>query len=461
MSGIVVQKFGGTSVGSGERIKAVARIVSDTARTNPVIAVVSAISPEKKANGTTSLLLKAAEASVEGKPFREMLDLIKANHEDAISTVISSETLAKEACSFVSAELERVACFLDAISVIKEMSPTSMDHVVSAGEKLSAFLLAHALSDAGTEAEYVDLSDVVPACDECSNGGFFDKVQEALVKRCEDKVNRVVPVLTGFFGPVPGGIIERVGRGYTDFTAAMVAAGFGNGETKELQVWKEVDGICTADPRRVESAKLLTEISAVEASELTHFGSEVLHPFTMERVTSARVPIRVKNTFKPDGPGTCVHARPPEHSHPVSAITAKKGITVLTLTSNRMYNTYGFLAKTFSILRDHGVVVDLVSTSEVSISFTVEQGANIESAQRELEKLGQVEVRSKSAILAAVGENMKSEVGTAARFLSALAQSGIRVSMISKGASQVNISCVIAENDVDQALPCVHDAFFE
>jgi aspartate kinase len=267
-------------------------------------------------------------------------------------------------------------------------------------------------------------------------------------------------VVTGFFGMVPGGLLRAVGRGYTDFTTALIAAGLGAREAEEMQVWKEVDGIYTADPRKVPTARVLARVSPAEAAELTYFGSEVLHPFTMERVVSARVPIRIKNTFRPDAPGTVISADSGTPSR-VTAVTAKRGVTVVTITSNRMVNAYGFLARVFSALEKHGVVVDLVSTSEVSISCTVERHDDAERARHDLEAVGQVQILPGRAILAMVGERMKFAIGTAGKMFSTLGTAGVNIELISQGASEINISCVVREDDVEKGLQAIHAAFVE
>ena len=470
MAGIVVQKFGGTSVGSAERLSQVANIIKDSCQTKSVIAVISALSPERKANGTTSLLIKATEQTLKSLPFEQELSIITSNHIQAVEGVIHDPKLKEETLKFVNDEILRVRTFLAALAVIKECSPASMDNIICAGERLSAFVLSRALMSVGINAEYIDLSDIVDWQIYSFSNNFFDEVQNAIAKRCMPKQLEsanaqgyaiyTVPVVTGYFGPVPGGMLEQVGRGYTDFTAAMITSGLGRDLVSELQVWKEVDGICTADPRRVKDAKLLSEISAIEASELTHFGSEVLHPFTVERVTEHSIPIRVKNTFNPQNEGTCVLPSTTSQTSQISAITVKAGITVVTLTSNRMFNTYGFLAKTFDILRDGGIVVDIVATSEISISFSVEKEANIKLIKPQLEALGKVYIEPNRAILAVVGQNIRASAGTAGKLFSALANENINVGMISKGASGVNISCIIAQDDIDKALPEVHKAFF-
>ncbi|MCC6933126.1 MAG: aspartate kinase [Deltaproteobacteria bacterium] len=456
---IIVKKFGGTSVGSGERLKLVSNIIKNTAKSNKVIVVVSAMSPEKKTSGTTSLLLKAADCAVSDQPFNDVIEQITSYHAQAIREAINSPAIVERCERFVIEELSRLSSFLHAIRIIGELTPISLDNVIAVGEKLSAYILAQTLNDHGMRAEYKDLSSIVDKRYKNIDGDFFKMLQERIANFCRVQ-DDTIPVVTGYFGPVPGGMIEKIGRGYTDFTSALLTAGLASDLVEELQVWKEVDGVCTADPRKVKGAMVLDEISASEAAELTHFGSEVLHPFTMERVTMAKIPIRVKNTFNPDYPGTRIVNSAPTHKRPVTAITAKKGITVVTITSNRMYDTYGFLAQVFNVLKKHGVVVDLVSTSEISISFTVEKAGYVEKAKADLEALGKINIIQDQSILAVVGENMRYDYNCTFKLFGALATEKIQVGMISKGEMQVNISCVIKDEEVERALPVVHSAFF-
>ncbi len=453
---IIVQKFGGTSVGNAERLRNVAAIIQRTLPHNEVVAVVSALSGTTKAEGTTSLLLAAARAAVEGGRFADELSQVAENHRAAAAAIATTE--AREAAlAFITSELERLDAFLSAIRVIRELSPRSQDAVLATGERLSARLLTGVLEGEGRRARFVDLSAIVPEDEREVDPAFFRRLQGRLAEFCRPAGD--VPVVTGFFGMVPRGLLGAVGRGYTDFTAAMIAAGLGNSVAREMQVWKEVDGIFTTDPRKVKSARVLPRISPAEAAELTYFGSEVLHPFTMERVVAANVPIRIKNTFNPDAPGTVIapYETPPQGQ--VTAVTAKRGITAVTITSNRMFNAHGFLARVFSALERHGVVVDLVSTSEVSISCTVEKLAEVERARPDLTELGAVTLTPGRAILAIVGEGMKFARGTAGKLFATLGEAGVNVEMITQGASEMNISCVVEEADTARGLEAIHAAF--
>ena len=459
---IIVQKFGGTSVGTGERLHKVADIIERTLAQHSVIAVVSAMSGRVKTEGTTTLLLQAGQRAEEGAAFDAPLASIEKNHLRATGEALSSRALRDEVESWLRGELSWLGNFLEAIRVIRELSPRSQDVLMAVGERFAAYLVAAVLGERGLPAALVDLTFAVPEEEQTVDPGFFRRLQEHLAAQCAPDGGRV-PVVTGFFGMVPGGLLRAVGRGYTDFTAALISAGLSRDQVHELQVWKEVDGVYTADPRRVPAARVLASITPREASELTYFGSEVLHPFTMERVVAAEIPIRIKNAFNPDAPGTVITQRDPKSGTAMraTAVTAKGGITVVTITSNRMYNAYGFLAGVFNKLANYEVVVDLVSTSEVSVSFTIDRLDEIRRAKRQLEELGKVEITPGRAILAMVGEGMKFAKGTAGLMFSSLGASGINIEMISQGASEMNISCVIKEEDAEKGLRTVHHAFLE
>ncbi|MCC6808103.1 MAG: aspartate kinase [Deltaproteobacteria bacterium] len=457
--GIIVQKFGGTSVGNADRLQSVAEIVERTKKKQPVIAVVSAMSGTTKSEGTTSLLLAAADVALKGASFDPQIDKIDRNHVHAVEGAVKDAARREETIAFVRDELKKLRSFLRAIRVIRELSPRSQDNIMAVGERLSARVLAAVIADRGHETVFHDLSLVVPEDEAEVDPAFFKRLQTRLAEVVAPKGSEI-PVVTGFFGMVPRGLLRAVGRGYTDFTTAMIAAGLGSGRCDEMQVWKEVDGIFTADPRKIPAARALPRISAAEAAELTYFGSEVLHPFTMERVVAANVPIRIKNTFKPDAAGTVI-TRYDDDPGQVTAVTAKRGITVLTIESNRMVNAHGFLARVFSALEKQAVVVDLVSTSEVSISCTIEKKDDAERAKMELEALGlgQVTVSAGRAILAIVGEGMKYTPGTAGKMFKTLGDAECNVEMISQGASEINISCVVREDDVPKGMAAVHAAF--
>jgi aspartate kinase len=287
---------------------------------------------------------------------------------------------------------------------------------------------------------------------------FYDYLAGRLNKVVGEHANDYICVVTGFFGPCPGSLLTSIGRGYTDLTAALVAVGV---NASELQIWKEVDGIFTADPRKVKNARLLAKISPQEAAELTYYGSEVIHPFTMEQVMRSNIPIRIKNTFSPNGDGTLItlmSQSPADLRVKLpTAVTVKDNISVLNIHSNRKTVSHGFLAKIFLILDKFGIVSDLIACSEVHVSIAFGSESKFTNAVSELKKIATVEVVDQQAILSLVGKHMKNMVGISAKLFGVLASNGINIEMISQGASEINISCVIKESEAQKALVLVHD----
>jgi len=451
----VVQKFGGTSLGKADRMRSVAEIVKSSLQNDRVVLALSAMSSYIKAEGTTSRLIEASAAALAKKDFYKIIDSIAEHHLSTIDELLTGafhEQIGKK----IKEELHGLKSFLGAISVIGEMSPRSQDVIIGMGEKLSACIFAGLLNSMGIDAEFVDLSLVIEKKFTEAGQEFYAYTQERLKSRIEACGHKIA-VLTGYFGFVPGGIINSIGRGYTDLTAALAAAAIG---ARELQIWKEVDGVFSADPRKVPDAVVLPAITPEEAAELTYYGSEVIHPFTMEQVVRAGIPIRIKNTFKPDIPGTIVDPNADSlcPAKPATAITAKRGITVVNINSNRMLMAYGFMAKVFNVFEKHGIIIDLISTSEVNISTTVEKTNRLKAAIADLEHLGSVSVTKDMAILSLVGRGQRHSVGLAGRMFSVLADEGINIEMISQGASEINISCVIDDADADKALSAIHAA---
>lgn len=275
----------------------------------------------------------------------------------------------------IKAECTKLRSFMAAAEIVEEISSKSKDVIVSIGEKLSAQILTAVLKSQNTQAKYINLQKVIDKKFDASklDQAFYDYVSLKLGELITPYINTHVCVVTGFFGPCPGSLLDTVGRGYTDLTAALVAVGV---SATELQIWKEVDGIFTADPRKVPTARKLLTISPEEAAELTYYGSEVIHPFTMEQVIRASIPIRIKNTFNPDGEGTLIlpdrmiPSKSPTSKHP-TAVTIKDDVIILNVLSNRRTNSHGFLAQTFLILDNYGIVVDLISTSRVQVSMAL------------------------------------------------------------------------------------------
>ncbi|BGP18436.1 hypothetical protein JCM10213_001683 [Rhodosporidiobolus nylandii] len=435
--------------------------------------------------------------------FDDTVDQIKQDHLEAARRVVTrNEEVLREVEEELEYDCERLRGFLRAAQIIDEISTRSKDIIMGVGERLSCRIVTAALRDRGIDAELVSLESIVD-WDVLGEDGdqkgadgppqlgqeFYSRLSQRLGERLAECGDRV-PVVTGFFGVVPGSLLAQVGRGYSDLCAALCAVGT---KAAELQVWKEVDGIFTADPRKVPTARLLSTITPEEAAELTYYGSEVIHPFTMEQVIRNAIPIRIKNVENPKGEGTIIFpdSLGPQSDEPAegrsaqdaiapstapsvpssvpssalephlgpTAITIKDTVVVLSVHSNRKTISHGFFARIFGILDKYGIVVDLISTSEVHVSMAIHgeiRKGTIERVVRDLKVVGEVSISRDMAILSLVGKHMKNMVGTAGKMFSTLAEGNINIEMISQGASEINISCVIEERDAVKALNLVH-----
>ncbi|KAL1878077.1 hypothetical protein VTK73DRAFT_8128 [Phialemonium thermophilum] len=501
-NGWIIQKFGGTSVGKFPD-KIAEDIIRPYLEQHKIVVVCSARSTGKKATGTTSRLLDVYESLraipaatnnetvqnqlVESAKFivRDICD----DHIAAASTFIQDEQLQRAIKAEIEDECDMLIEYLEVAKRFNlEINSRSKDRVVSFGEKLSCRFMTCLLKDRNVDAEYVDLSDVLHNETSARLDATFYKEAAAVFRKkifaCGDRV----PVVTGFFGTVPGSLIDGdIGRGYTDLCAALVAVGL---KGEELQIWKEVDGIFTADPTKVPTARLIPIITPSEAAELTFYGSEVIHHLTMDQVIKAvpPIPTRIKNVKNPRGEGTIVKPDPAlapdqriQRSRKLSdpsqqqqqkrhtpkrptAVTIKDKISIINVHSNKRSIAHGFFARVFSILNQHRVSVDLISTSEVHVSMAVHTPnadfAGFDNAVHDLADCGDVSVLHDMAILSLVGADMKNMVGIAGRMFSTLGEHGINLEMISQGASEINISCVIDARDAERAMNILHTNLF-
>lgn len=477
----IVQKYGGTSVGkfSEQIVDEIVKVYSQNWR---VAIVCSARSSQSKSEGTTTRLLRAADYAAEEKDYDQVLEKVLEDHLQNAS-LIKDSSLREKLVDETRYEVEEARKLLHASQVIGEISPRTLDSIMSCGEKLSCRFMATLLTDHDCPAQFVDASMIIPSGFDIGNGfdaHFYKFLSDGLVSEVRKVPEGVIPVVTGYFGIIPGGLLNGVGRGYTDLCAALLAVGI---QAEELQVWKEVDGIFTADPRKVKSARLLDTVTPDEAAELTYYGSEVIHPFTMEQVIRAKIPIRIKNVENPTGLGTIIYpdniAKRGEETPPhpptsierlptmlfvgrktATAITTKHGIVVVNIHSNKKTLSHGFLANIFSTLDKYKLVVDLISTSEVHVSMALqiskETKKDLKNAVEILTKLGQVDVTYDMAIISLVGKYMKAQIGIAGTFFKTLADERVNIEMISQGANEINISCVINENDSLRALQAIH-----
>jgi aspartate kinase len=441
-------KFGGTSVGDAERISGLGARVRERMDRVPVV-VVSALS------GVTDLLLAGARAALEGKGLPSA-GLIRARHDEVVEGLFPGgvpEGL-RAHLGAVFGELETLYSGIHALS---ELTPRTLDAVASLGERSSYQIVAAALRAQGVPGVPVDAREVIATDDTFGRASPDPSGIEArsrallhpLLERGE------VPVLPGFIGRSSRGITTTLGRGGSDFSAALLGASLG---AEEIQIWTDVDGMMTVDPRVVPGARSLETAAFEEAAELAYFGAKVLHPATIKPAIEKGIPVVVLNSMNPSFPGTRIAPSSGEASGEPRAIAFKKDITVVLIAQPRMLMAYGFVARVFEVFDRHETPVDLITTSEVSVSLTLDDTTRLEAICRELEGLGDLQVFPGMAIVSLVGRGFMRRSGLAARIFSALRE--VNVAMISFGASDVNISLVVRSSEAERAVRLLHEEFF-
>ena len=439
-------------MGSAESITNVANIILNHPSEKKSV-VVSAMS------GTTNQLIEAGKFATEGNilEVKEILKAIKFRHIETMNELVSKPDLRKFSKTFITSRIDDLSEFLEAIAIIQEISPRSHDEIVSLGEVLSAHILTMHLRDKGTDTEFVSLENIVPAHLTSTGKEFFTEVKTELFERIKHLLARnAIPVCSGFFGKIPGGIVGAVGRGYSDFTAALIGSAF---KAEEIQIWTDVSGILSADPRICSDAIVIPELSFQEASELANFGAKVIHPQTIWPAVKNNIPVRIKNTMAPKDPGTVITKDGKSSKFPFKSITAKKEVTLVTL-DHFESNEAGVMAKITQILSEQNISIDLISTSEASISFTIDYGEErIQNIQKKLEGICRMQTEQ-VAILSVIGEEMIESVGTIGKIFSALGDAGVSIRMVSQGATEINISMILAEENVKKGISAIHDAFF-
>ncbi|KAL9093318.1 MAG: hypothetical protein Q9165_004059 [Trypethelium subeluteriae] len=494
--GWIVQKFGGTTLNLrpkeeaidkqqvGKKPLNIADIVQVGLSSSRIAVVCSARSSHTKSEGTTNRLLRAAreaEKKTATTRYESIVETIRKDHIEAAQDAIRSADILGRFTDAVNVECKSLVKILESAQHLEGISSKGIialieDSIVSEGEKLSCQFMTAVLQDRGVDAQYVDLATVIPprSPGKSLDEQFYESVAQALaekVYKCGDKV----PVITGYFGDFPGGLLNTIGRGYTDLCAGLIAVGLA---AKELQVWKEVDGIFTADPRRVPTARLLSSVTPSEAAELTFYGSEVIHHLTMEQAIRARIPIRIKNVMNPRNNGTIIFPETPEEissNAPLrdprlfrhrsassvstiqqlqrpkrpTAVTIKRQIVVLNVHSNKRTRSHGFLMGIFSVLDKWHLSVDLISSSEVHVSMALHsevamlsgggaeelriQDEDLHGAVTDLRHYGTVDLVPNMAIVSLVGRQLKNMVGISGRFFSTLGENNINIEMISQG----------------------------
>ena len=445
---MLVMKFGGSSVGSPAAIERVCSLIAGRLDRRPVV-VVSALGK------TTDLLDRAAR--LDPASAASALSSLQASTADIIRGVLGDGAAAS--LDHMRSVIEDAMRIQRRISNdgLKGGSSSETDALLGCGERIAARFLAEALRKCGVAATALDSRALFLT--EARHGGaapLFRRTSERLRKKVLPQVEQgLVPVLGGFIARADDGSPTTLGRGGSDLTASMTGAAIG---AEEVQIWTDVDGVMTADPSLVESARSLPQLSLQEASELAYFGGRVLHPSTMLPAIGRGVPIRVLNSMRPEARGTLILRKVPPGEGVVKSVVYKENITLIDIHSTRMLMAHGFLARIFAIFDRHSTAVDMVSTSEVSVSLTVDCADRLPEILSDLSKISQVEANPGKAIVCVVGDGIRYTLGIAARVFDAL--DGIRIRMISLGASRVNMGFVVDEHDLERAVRRVHSEFF-
>ena len=447
-----VLKFGGTSVADAAALQRVAGVVHDAQRGTRPVVVVSALA------GGTDALLAAADAAASGDPklMLPQLDALLERHAEIARGLARPES-AKGIGTVLARARAEIADLLARVAAEPERQPALRDEIASYGERLSAALLTAVLLAADVPARYVDARHCLITDETHGRATPLPNTEQRTRAELAPLLDRrLVPVLGGYIGATLEGVTTTLGRGGSDYSAALVGAALA---AREIQIWTDVSGVLSADPRVVPGARPIPSLSYAEAAELAYFGAKVLHPKTIQPAMERDIPVRICNSHAPGDPGTVVTARGEVRAGAVKAIAHKTGITVLQINSTRMLGAYGFLRGLFEVFERHQTVVDVVTTSEVSVSLTVDDAGSLPAIVAELQALGTVAVESGRAIVCVVGEGLRITPGIAARVFATIAD--INVSLISQGASRVNLTFVVEETRVREAVLRLHEALFE
>jgi len=440
---MIVMKFGGSSVESAEAIARVAETVRARLDRKPVV-VVSAMGK------TTNKLLAIASAAVSGR------------REDALEQLFQLRVFhLKEADGLgvdvsVGAHFDELAELVKGLAVMGELTPRATDAIASYGERISSIIVAAQFDRAGIPSVHVDARSVIVTDKRHMQAAvLFAETDAKLQAKIPLLARQQVVVMGGFIGASQDGVTTTLGRGGSDYTAAIVGAGTG---AEEIQIWTDVDGMLTADPRILPGGFRVETCSFAEAAELAYFGAKVLHPATVLPAIEKNIPVRILNSRRPEVEGTLIVAEAPPSKEPIRSIACKTNITLVNIVSSRMLMAHGFLRRIFEVFDRFETSVDMLATSEVSVSLTIDNTASLAAIRAELEQFSEVTIEEHHAAVCLVGDNIRKIPGTTARVFAALKDVDLR--MVSQGASHLNIGLVVAAADLHRAVESLHREFF-
>jgi aspartate kinase len=448
----VVMKFGGSSVVDASAIRRVIRVVAAERDKGRVpLVVVSAL------GGVTDRLLALADAARQGHEAEAtagVADLQRRHTHEAVELGADADASLVPAFERQFAHLRSL---LQAIEECRAVDPRALDAIAASGEQLSSRLVAAAMVAAGLPAVWVDARDVVLTDDRHTCAApRLDDIAAAARTRLGPLIEAgSIAVIAGFIGRAPDGSTTTLGRGGSDFSAALVGAGIG---ADEIQIWTDVDGMLTADPRIVNDAEVVPHLSFAEAAELAYFGAKVLHPSTIFPAVSRNIPVRILNSLRPEARGTLITADPPRAHRSFAALACKRGITILDITSTRMLMAHGFLRQVFEVFDRYETAVDVVTTSEVSVSVTIDDNRRGPDIVAALLQFADVTVEEQMALLAVVSDRLTTHSALAARVVGALTAFPLR--MVSQAASRRNVTIVLPEASLAPAMMHLHRELF-
>jgi len=451
---LVVMKFGGTSVEDAAAIGRTAAIVAGRAAMgkSPVV-VVSAMAK------VTDQLLRAAAAASEGDRTGALAisSRLRGRHRDTAAELVKNKADSAALIGLIDEKLDALDEVLRGLAAIRELTPRVSDLIASYGERLSSRIVAAAFNERGINAAHADAREFIITDSEFQKAAPLD---DAIEKRAPEKLMPLVregkvPVLGGFIASNEAGLTTTLGRGGSDYTGALVGGAL---EAETIEIWTDVDGIMTADPRVCPDALRVKVISFEEAAELAYFGAKVLHPATILPAVRKSIPVQVLNSRNASCEGTRIISLAPHCKSPFKSIAVKKKLSIIDIVASRMLMSHGYMSKMFAVFDKHKCPVDMVSTSEVSVSLTVDSNASLPEIAADLSSLADVKYEPKKALICMVGEDIRGQNGIAAQVFAAIRH--INVRMISQGASEINMSFMIDEDDADEAVRSLHATFF-
>jgi len=405
--------------------------------------------------GITDGIIKAFRLAQKGQSDRSVraVDTMRSTHLNCAREFLEGEFLTTAEAELLGL-FDQFASLLKGIALLRECSLRSQDALLSFGERLSTRLIHSRAQQRGIDAILLDARELIRSDENFTNARpDMNETFRLSAEKAHPRSNRLL-ITQGFIASSPDGVTTTLGRGGSDYTASILAAALG---AREIQIWTDVNGIMTSDPRLVPRATTIPDISYEEAGELAFFGAKVLHPATIQPAVLKKIPVVVRNTNSPENEGTRISAQPP--SPGLKAIAVKKGITVLNVSSSRMLEAHGFLCRLFAIFDDAKIPVDLVATSEVSVSLTIERSDKLSDILDKLNELGRVSVEHDMCIICMVGRELWKDPSFPSKAFAAIMD--IPVRMISLGASDINLSLVVPANRADDTLTRLHSGFFE